>query len=147
MMATSCGRNDPALGDCGAVRSHYPAWPDERWRSYDLETQYRIYLCANQGVLPHRGGEALVADGGAPMAHFLATKLDATNYDLTIENIVVVFAVMQTNRTYDATTDPALMSLLERKVASLTGPGDSALHEYAVLYLQTIRAGPGAPLP
>jgi hypothetical protein len=147
VMATACGRNDPSVGDCGAVRSQYPEWPDERWRSYDLETQYRIYICANQGVLPHRGGEALIAAGGAPMAHFLAAKLDATNYDLTIEDIVIVFAVMQTNRTYDATTDPALMALLQRKVASLSGPGDSAVREWSERYLHTIQTGPGAPLP
>ena len=147
VVAASCGRYDPALGDCNAVRSQYPSFPAERWRTYDFETQYRVYMCANQGVHPHRGGETLLAAGGAPMARFLAIKLEATDYDLTIENIITVFAVMQSMRTFDATTDPALMNLLERKVSSLARPEDRSVREWSERYLQTIRAGPGAPLP
>ncbi|MFO1018809.1 MAG: hypothetical protein U1E03_14530 [Hyphomonadaceae bacterium] len=144
---SSCaGGADPALGDCRAVRAQY-SLDANAWHAYDFETQYRIYMCANQDVLPHRGGETLLADEGADMAHFLARKLDATNYDLTIHEIVAIFAVMQTRRTFDATADPALMALLDRKVASLTGPGDGAIRESAEHLLKTIQGGPGAPLP
>lgn len=143
-----CGRSDPAVGDCGPVRERYVLGGQldetiEHFSTYDLETRYRIYMCSNQGILPHRGLHTLFAEGGEEAANFLARKLEGSNYDLTIYNIVVVFATMQTMRTFDATTDPVLMELIERKVALLEG----AHREWADKYLQTIRNGPGSTLP
>ena len=147
MIAGSCGRSDPELGNCSAVRAQYGQVPGDEWTHYDLDTQYRIYLCNNQGVHPHKGGGEVLARGGAEMAHFLARKLEATTYDLTIYDIVQVFAAMQTMRTFDATSDPSLMALIERKISPLNRSEDRSIREYAERYLQTIRGGPGTPLP
>jgi hypothetical protein len=144
------GGSDPAVGACVPVRERYLLGGRlgdtiRHFGGYDLETRYRIYICANQGTFPaqHFGLESEFAEGGEDAAHFLAAKLDDATYDLTIYDIVVVFAVMQSMRTYDATTDPALMVLIEQKVSQLEG----ALRESGEMYLETIRSGPGTPLP
>jgi hypothetical protein len=144
------GGSDPAVGACVPIRERYllgGRFGDtvRHFSEYDLETRYRIYICANQGTFPaqHFGLESEFAEGGEDAARFLAAKLEDATYDLTIYDIVAVFAFMQTRRTYDATTDPALMALIEQKVGHLEG----ALRESGEMYVETIRGGPGTPLP
>lgn len=144
----SCSRPDPAVGNCRAVRNEYlGARQDETWErfnTYDLETRYRIYICNSQGpVHPGVSFSWNFAQGGEEVAQFLADQLEATNYEATIYDIVVVFAMMQSLSTFDATQDPEMMALLEHKVAQLAGPRRASGERY----LQTIRDGPGAQLP
>lgn len=149
VLVTSCLRHDPAVGNCSALRRAYLSEDRlgetlERFDTYDLETRYRIYICAVQSLHPPLALMTVrFAEGGEEAGHFLAHKLELTTYDLTIFDIVVAFAMMQTNRTFDASLDAALMSLIERKVSLLEG----SRREWAERYLQTIRSGPGAPLP
>ena len=144
----ACVPSNPEISDCGAVRARYLFGGDrfsqtiQQFESFDLETRYRIYICGSQGY-PRRDLADLFAEGGAEAAHFLADKLGETTYRPTIYDIVVVFALMQSMRTFDATSDPAIMTLVERKVSIL----DGSQREWGERYLQTIRNGPGAPLP
>jgi hypothetical protein len=148
-LVVSCeGRGDPTIGSCSPIRERYfgDRFDDtfRHFQEFDLETRYRIFICAKRGM-PWPGLEFGIefAEGGAEVGAFLAGKLQDTTYDLTIYDIVVVFALMQSMQTYDATTDPALMTLIEQKVEQL----DGALREYGEEYVETIRGGPGTPLP
>ncbi len=89
---------------------------------------------------PPWGLAAPFADGGETAARFLARELEATEYDATVLDIIVVFWMMRQRDTFNASSDPALMELLERKVASLHG----AMRENGETYLQEIRDGPAA---
>lgn len=140
-----CSQSDPAVGDCDALlrgdRGERESQVHQQFNSYPLETQYRFYICGSQAAHPPWGLERQLAQGGAEAARFLARELNATDYHPTILDIVVAFAAMRDAGTFDATTDPALMALLERKVAQLNAPQDRSLRQSAEMCMHTIRSG------
>jgi hypothetical protein len=141
-LVAGCFRRDPAVGDCGALlrgdRGAREQQVIEEFNTYPLETRYRLYICGSQAAHTPWGLEEPFAEGGEEAARFLERKLEATEYDATISDIIAVFWIMRQRGTFDATSDPALMALLERKVASL----DGAMRENGEWYLQGIRDGP-----
>jgi hypothetical protein len=147
IFVSGCLRSDPAVGSCDDLlrgdRGDREREVHQQFNTYPLETRYRLYICGSQAAHAPWGLEVPFAEGGEEAARFLSTKLEETTYDPTILDIVVVFAMMQTMQTFDATTDPHLMQTIEERITLLDGP----LRESAELYLQTIRQGPGAPLP
>lgn len=141
-LVASCFRPDPAVGDCGALlrgdRGERERQVSEEFNSYPLETRYRFYICGRQAAHAPWSLSWEFAEGGEEAARFLQRKLEATEYDLTIHDIVAVFWMMRQRGTFDASSDPALMDLLERKVATL----DEVSRAYDERYLQEIRDGP-----
>ena len=94
---------DPQVHNCQAVRDAYmPARPETPFTSYDLETQYRIYTCANQYGEPPLLGYAKreFASEGEQAARFLEHNLRASNHDKTTRD------------------DDALMQMLDSKIQS-----------------------------
>ena len=84
--------------------------------SHTLPEQYAIYICGNQYMHPpalHLA--APFASEGASAAALLHTKLAVASDDLTIRDIVRVFAEMKRLHSYDVASDRELMSLMERK--------------------------------
>lgn len=140
-----CFRPDPVVGDCDALlrgdrNGEREAQVIRDFNTYPLEARYRLYICGSQNAHPSWGLEWPFAEGGEEAARFLTRKLEATEYDATISDIIVVFWAMRQRGTFDASTDPALMSLIDRKVASL----DGALRNYGETYVREIRDGPVA---
>jgi hypothetical protein len=91
-----------------------------KFGSYDLETQYGIFICGNQGIHPPAIYLAEpFARGGEPAARFLQIKLSQAKDDPTIRDIVSVFVQMTRMGTYDVPGDSALMDLITVAVAGM----------------------------
>lgn len=144
-LVSGCFRPDPAVGDCGALlrgdRGQRERQVHEQFNSYPLETRYRLYICGSQAAHAPWGLEVPFAEGGEEAARFLERKLEITEYDATIADIVAVFWMMSRLGTFDASNDVTLMQLLERKVETLNG----AMRETGEMHLRDIRAGTHDP--
>jgi len=132
----ACSSADPAVGSCAPVFENYLSLPNpqESFPTYPVETQYRMLICGSQAMHP----PILLADKfameGEAVVSFLAVKLEQTDYEATIRDIVDVFAAMTTYATYDVKSDQELMQLIRTKVALLQG----AFREHADAQLTLI---------
>lgn len=139
---------DPAAGNCQSVVEAYlhgetQANTINRFASLELETQYRVYLCANQYMHPPiLGLDRRFAAQGDRAATFLIDKLLATDHDATVGNIVMVFEEMSYMRSYDVRDDATLMQVLRWKTGRIHDPTMRAL---ALNRLYRIRNGLLAP--
>lgn len=125
----SCGhpRADPAVGDCSAIARKY--FEDQtllvtrqQFSSYDLDTQYKIFVCGNQYEIPSFNLQIEFANEGARAVPFLQEKLRQSEVDLTTWDIVGVFSLMSASHQYDVRQDPSVMSLLRDKVRAIHDP-------------------------
>jgi len=112
------------LGACPKIASEYFAnhlgETIRVFTSYDLEKQYAVYLCGNQYVHPPVMELAVpFASEGETAARFLQSKMEGNIEDLTTRDLLLVFAEMQRQKTYDVKGDMALMNLLRRKVGAI----------------------------
>lgn len=92
----------------------------KKFGSYELEEQYRIFICGNQVMHPpaiYLAGP--FAQQGAPAVVFLKEKLANANDDLTIRDIVLVFTEMKRRNTYDVAEDQALITLIAGSVEKM----------------------------
>jgi hypothetical protein len=127
--STGCrGPADPELGKCdfwiGAFYSKPMAERIRTFRSYDLESQYEIFLCGNDVVHP----PALYlaepfGEEGAAAVPLLKAKLANAKGDLVIRDIIVVFREMKQRGTYDFSKDRELSELMIEKVRGMRYQG------------------------
>ncbi|MDB5932955.1 MAG: hypothetical protein JWQ01_299 [Massilia sp.] len=86
----------------------------------DIERQYLTYLCGNQKIHPPTLYLAeSFAKVGAQGVPFLMAKLYLTKSDMTIRDIIYVFAWMQRLKTYNVVTDKLLIGLLWKKTSEI----------------------------
>lgn len=96
--------------------------------SYDLKNQYQIFICGNQVIHPPAIYLAEpFAKQGAAAVPLLKAKLTQADDDLTIRDIVLVFAEMQRQRSYNVPKDAGLVKLITEKVKEMHDPGWQAI--------------------
>ena len=88
----------------------------EKFGSYDIETQYEIFICGNQTIHPPAIYLARpFALQGEKAADFLKVKLYETKNDHTIRDVILVFETMCVLNTYDVASDSELIRLFKNK--------------------------------
>ena len=110
----------------GVPRGFFQQLPAQRYaefESYDFETQYKIYICGQQCREPPDMGLAIpFARQGGRIVQPLKSKLQSTDNDQIISEIIFVFGVMSASGTYDVAGDKALMSELREKTSAIRDP-------------------------
>lgn len=97
---------------------------------YDVDKQYAIYICGNQYMHPPMIHLAEpFAKEGEKVVDFLKARLLEADDDLTIRDIVLVFAEMKLQKTHDVAGDSDLMRLIEEKVRGMKNPDWRQLSE------------------
>lgn len=93
------------------------------FESYGLENQYQIFICGNQVIHPPAIylAEPFAKQGGA-VVPLLKLKLEHADDDLTIRDIVLVFAEMHRQRSYDFSKDTGVVKLMTKKVNGMHDP-------------------------
>ena len=119
MLLISAGTfNHPQLPD--GFSSKFFWQPDKQrdaeFLKQDFETQYRLYLYGSQEIEPPEIGLAYtMATQGGKIVQPLRAKLEATDDDSTILDILEVFKAMSVLETYDvAGNEPLRQELLEK---------------------------------
>lgn len=91
--------------------------------NYDIDKQYALFICGNQYVHPPMTYLAeLFAKEGDKVVDFLKGKLVVAKDDLTIRDLVLVFAEMTRLRTYDVAKDERLMHLISERLEGMKDP-------------------------
>jgi hypothetical protein len=134
LLISCSGRVDPAVGECRATLLRH-VWDRSRTEALDEFTQlnpdlqYRVFICANQyGEPPLVGfGVEQLASQGDRIVPILISRLEESESEKTMLNLLTVFAAMQRNGAYDVRGDLRLMALLDAKVAEVQGRSFSAV--------------------
>lgn len=128
LAACSCGRTPArAVADCPTLVRTYFALPlrqrIQEFKTHDIDTQYRIYICGNQALEPPALYLApQFASGGLPVAALLKGKLAAGVDDPTTRDILQVFVAMAHQHSYDVKNDSVLMQLIETRTRAIRDP-------------------------
>ena len=111
---------------CGGVPNEFFLLPNEQrdaeFQKYDLETQYKIYICGQKREPPMFGLASPLAREGGRIVPLLKAKLESADDDSTVQTIVYVFAEMNVRGTYDLAADKSLMEELRLKVSRVKDP-------------------------
>jgi hypothetical protein len=92
----------------------------DRMRHYSLEDQYRIFRYGNDRIEPPLMALAEpIAEKGIEAIPFLVGKLAPKADDLTVRDIVLVFHLMSSYKTYNVLSDSNLMALLQQRVSEM----------------------------
>ena len=91
----------------------------ERLRHYSLDDQYELFRSGMDIEPPMMDLAIPIAERGAGAVPFLLGQLNASGDDRTVVDILLVFEDMATSRSYDVTSDAALMARIESKVSAL----------------------------
>ena len=119
---------DPAIDrQCSKLATTFFRLPSktqlEEFSRSGLEEQYTLLICGNQAIHPPALQLArALALRGATAVTFLKDKLAQAQGDLTVRDIVAVFAEMRRNHTYDVAADEDLRRLIDRRVAAMKDP-------------------------
>ncbi len=85
--------------------------------SLDIESQYALFICGNQVREPPSIHLATpFAKEGAAVVDFLQAKLAAARGDLTIRDILLVFAEMSRRKTYAVADNSDLMKVITEAI-------------------------------
>jgi hypothetical protein len=106
------------------------------FEKYDFDTQYKIYICGQQREPPMLELVSPFAREGGRIVPLVKAKLESTDNDSTVDEIVYVFREMNDMGTYDVAGDKSLMEELREKV---TGMKDPALQKITEKNLLEIR--------
>ena len=94
----------------------------EQFSGYRLDEQYEIFIFGNQVVHPPAVYLAEpFAEGGVDIIPFLKSKLESTQKDVTIRDIVTIFSEMRRLKIHDFSKDQGLIELIENKVNAMDG--------------------------
>jgi len=111
---------------CGGVPNEFFLLPNEQrdaeFQKYDLETQYKIYICGQKREPPMFGLASPLAREGGRIVPLLKMKLEGTDNDLRIRDIVRLFREMNDLGTYNVAGDKSLMEELQSKVGEMKDP-------------------------
>jgi hypothetical protein len=125
---------------CGGVPNEFflmpPKQRDAEFQKYDLETQYKIYICGQKREPPMLGLASPLARQGGRIVPFLKAKLESADDDSTVENIVYVFAELNVRGTYDVAADKSLMEELRSKVGGMKDPDWQNMAQRNLLEIQ-----------
>jgi hypothetical protein len=96
---------------------------EHEFSKYDVGKQYAIFICGNQYVHPPMMylAELLAKEGGKVVA-FLKMKLLAVKDDLTVRDLIFVFAEMNRLKTYNVAADHELMNLIVERLEGMKDP-------------------------
>ena len=117
-LLSGCSDVDPAIDNCSRLAHVYldNAPTRERFVSYAPEIQYELMICGSQYLHPPMLLTNFVASEGASMVPILQRKLQATNHDQTIADIVRTFVEMKRQGTYNVSANTELIAILGEKV-------------------------------
>jgi hypothetical protein len=111
---------------CGGVSNEFFLLPaeqrDAEFQKYDIETQYKIYICGQKREPPMLGLASPLAREGGRIVPLLKAKLESADDDSTVQAIVYVFAEMNVRGTYDLAADKSLIEELRLKVSRIKDP-------------------------
>src|ERR1700674_4369484 len=106
---------------CGGVSNEFFLLPaeqrDAEFQKYDIETQYKIYICGKQREPPMLELSSPFAQEGGRIVPLLKMRLESTDNDLRIRDIVRLFREMNDLGTYDVAADKSLMEELRSNVS------------------------------
>ena len=89
---------------------------------YSLEEQYELFLFGNQVVHPPAVYLSQpFAEQGPIIVPFLKSKLETTQKEVTIRDIIAVFHELAGLKLYNFSEDPDLLGLIERKANKMDG--------------------------
>lgn len=89
---------------------------------YSLDEKYELFIFGNQVVHPPATYLAYsFAKQGPIIVPFLKSKLKATQDEVTIRDIVLIFSKLAQLRLYDFPKDTELMDLLDKRVNDMHG--------------------------
>ena len=125
---------------CGGVPNEFFLMPAEQrnaeFQKYDIETQYKIYICGQQREPPMLELVSPFAREGGHIVPLLKAKLENTSNDSTIEDIVYLFKEMNNLGTYNVAADKPLMEELRSKVTGKKDPAWQKITENMLLKIQ-----------
>lgn len=123
MLVSGCtpANEDSSSLDCSQLNKTFFSKPTTEqmaeFRSFDVETQYAIFICGNQVREPPSIHLATpFAKEGEAVVGFLKRKLSTARGDLTIRDILLVFQEMSRRNTYNIAGDDDLMRVITEAV-------------------------------
>ena len=96
---------------------------EKQFQNYNIDEQYVLLIYGNQAVHPPvmwlitefaKQGEIIVP--------FIRVKLENTNNELTIRDIIYTFEELARLKLYDFSKDPRLMELIEKRANGMKSP-------------------------
>jgi hypothetical protein len=115
----------PSNVDCSAVARTFFAEPDatkrrEKFERLELDSQFDVYLCGNQKIHPPTIylAESLAMQGEKAVP-LLRRKLEASQDDAMVRDIVSVFVWMRRLKTFDIASDSSLYQLVASRVSKM----------------------------
>ena len=125
---------------CGGVPNDFFLMPKEQrdaeFQKYDIETQYKIYICGQQREPPMLELSSPFAQEGGRIVPLLKMKLESTDNDSRIRDIVRLFREMNDLGTYDVAADTSLMEELRSKVTGMKDTGWQKITENMLLKIR-----------
>ena len=125
---------------CGGVSNDFFLMPmeqrDVEFQKYDIETQYKIYICGQQREPPMLELSSPFAREGGRIVPLLKLKLESTDNDLRIRDIVRLFREMNDLGTYNVAADKSLMEELRSKVSEMKDPAWQKVTENMLLKIR-----------
>lgn len=95
---------------------------ERQFTNHSLDEQYELFIFGNQVVHPPATYLAyLFAKQGPRIVPLLKFKLKTTQDEVTVRDIVLVFAWLARLKLYDYPEDPELTNLLDRKANDMHG--------------------------
>lgn len=127
VLLSSCVHGKASMSEgCRAIaEAHFWSKPWEQTVAdfrgeADLESKYRFYLCGMETIHPPAMYLVEVfAEDGAVAVPFLVSKLQGTDDDVSVLQILWVLERMELLDTYDVVGDAELRELLKEKVKAL----------------------------
>ena len=125
---------------CGGVPNEFFLMPTEQrdaeFQKYDIDTQYKIYICGQQREPPMLELSSPFAREGGRIVPLLKMKLQSTDNDLRIRDIVRLFREMNSLGTFDVAADKSLMEELRSKVTGMKDPAWQKITENMLLEIR-----------
>ncbi len=125
---------------CGGAPNEFFLMPaeqrDAEFQKYDIETQYKIYICGQQREPPMLELASPFAQEGGRIVPLLKMKLESTDNDLRIRDIVRLFREMNDLGTYNVAGDKSLMEELRSKVSGMKDPDWQKVTEKMLLEIR-----------
>ncbi|MBK8183283.1 MAG: hypothetical protein IPK63_10485 [Candidatus Competibacteraceae bacterium] len=91
-------------------------------KSFSINEQYEIFEFGNRVIYPPASYLALsLAEQGEIIIPFLRDKLENTNDELTIRDIILIFSEMVELKNYEFSKDLRLRKLIRQKVDNMKG--------------------------
>jgi hypothetical protein len=123
---SGCRPHAEGVKESSAIRHFFremsPNDQAREFKNYSLDEQYNLYIWGNQVVHPPTLFLAKpFAQQGAKIVPFLTQKLESAKEEATVRDITAVFRELADLESYDFSTNPELMHLLDTKANAMQG--------------------------